>query len=105
MAKNENDTKEASEDPIAQFVQRLVSAGAANAVNKESNRFRGYYFQIVTKNSASQVSSRSRTKVSVTFVAYPAEYQSSGVMTFLVSRDGVVYEKDLGPSTATVAPK
>ena len=27
------------------------------------------------------------------FVAYPAEYRSSGVMTFVVSQDGVVYEK------------
>ncbi|MGA9391731.1 MAG: DUF2950 family protein [Candidatus Sulfotelmatobacter sp.] len=34
-----------------------------------------------------------------------AEYQSSGVMTFVVSRDGVVYEKDLRPSTTAVAPK
>jgi hypothetical protein len=105
MAKNEDDSKEAGEDPIAQFVQRLVSAGAANAGNKESNPFHGYYFRIVTKNLASEVSSRSQTKESVTLVAYPAEYQSSGVMTFLVRRDGVVYEKDLGPSTTTVAPK
>jgi hypothetical protein len=107
MARNENedDAKEASEDPIGQFVQRLVSAGAANAGNKKSNPFHGYYFRIVTKNSGSEVSGRSRTKEIVTLVAYPAEYQSSGVMTFLVRRDGVVYEKDLGTSTTTVAPK
>ena len=30
------------------------------------------------------------------FVAYPAEYRSSGVMTFIVTEDGVVYQKDLG---------
>jgi len=33
------------------------------------------------------------------FVAYPAEYRNSGVMTFLVNQDGMVYEKDLGPDT------
>ena len=104
MARNEDDAKEASEDPIGQFVQRLVSAGAANAGNKKSNPFHGYYFRIVTKNSSS-MSSPSRTKEIVTLVAYPAKYQSSGVMTFLVRRDGVVYEKDLGTSTTTVAPK
>jgi hypothetical protein len=104
MGKDEDDAKAASEDPITQFVQGLVSAGAANAGNKESNPFHGYYFRIVTKNSA-QASGRRQMKESVTLVAYPAEYQSSGVMTFLVSRDGVVYEKDLGPSTTTVAPK
>lgn len=37
------------------------------------------------------------------FVAYPAEYRSSGVMTFLVSSDGIVYEKDLGKNTDNVA--
>jgi hypothetical protein len=104
MGKDEDDAKAASEDPITQFVQGLVSAGAANAGNKESTPFHGYYFRIVTKNSA-QASGRSQMKERVTLVAYPAEYQSSGVMTFLVSRDGVIYEKDLGPSTTTVAPK
>ncbi len=33
------------------------------------------------------------------FVAYPAAYRDSGVMTFIVGQDGVVYEKDLGKQT------
>jgi len=33
------------------------------------------------------------------FVAYPAEYRSSGVMTFIVNENGVVYQKDLGKKT------
>ena len=37
------------------------------------------------------------------FVAYPAEYRSSGVMTFIVNEDGVVYQKDLGKKTAVLA--
>ena len=37
------------------------------------------------------------------FLAYPAEYRSSGVMTFVVDQDGIVYEKDLGPDTAEIA--
>lgn len=36
-------------------------------------------------------------------VAFPAEYRQSGVMTFLVGADGVVYEKDLGPRTVELA--
>jgi hypothetical protein len=36
-------------------------------------------------------------------VAYPAQYGNSGVMTFIVDHDGVVYEKDLGPNTAKIA--
>ena len=37
------------------------------------------------------------------FVAYPAEYRNSGVMTFIVNQDGVVYEKDLGQDTEKLA--
>src|SRR5262249_53980033 len=36
-------------------------------------------------------------------VGWPATYRSSGVMTFIVSHDGVVYEKDLGAQTASIA--
>jgi hypothetical protein len=36
-------------------------------------------------------------------VAYPAEYGSTGVMTFIVDHDGVVFSKDLGPETAKLA--
>ena len=104
-AKNEANGQAASEDPITQFVQSLVSGGAESGDNKESNLFYGYHFRIVTKNSASEVSSQGRKKGGLTLVAYPAEYQSSGIMTFVVSRDGIVYEKDLGPSTTTVAPQ
>jgi hypothetical protein len=36
-------------------------------------------------------------------IATPVKYQDSGIMTFIVSRDGVVYQKDLGPNTANAA--
>jgi hypothetical protein len=36
-------------------------------------------------------------------VAYPAQYGVSGVMTFIVNHEGVVYQKDLGPKTAALA--
>jgi hypothetical protein len=37
------------------------------------------------------------------FVAYPAEYRNSGVMTFIVNQDGVIYENDLGQDTEKLA--
>jgi hypothetical protein len=36
-------------------------------------------------------------------VAYPALYRASGVKTFIVNYEGVVYEKDLGPETSQLA--
>ena len=37
------------------------------------------------------------------FLAYPAQYQSSGAMTFLVNQNGDVLQKDLGPHTVRLA--
>jgi hypothetical protein len=36
-------------------------------------------------------------------VAFPAEYGASGIMTFIVNHDGVVYQKDLGKETVKIA--
>lgn len=36
-------------------------------------------------------------------VAFPAKYGASGIMTFIVNQDGIVYQKNLGPETATIA--
>ena len=108
MAKKQGETKAAGEDDlISQYVQGLFSAGATNGGNNESSPFHGYYFRIVTGNSAAanDVDVAGGTKRDgLVLIAYPADYRSSGVKTFIVSQDNVVYEKDLGPKTATVAP-
>jgi len=99
-------------DPITQYAQSLVSARTANAdsvsgnAEKESSPFHGYYFRAVTGNSAPMANSYAaavKKTAGLALVAYPAEYGSSGVMTFIVTHDGVVYEKDLGPKTSKVA--
>ena len=38
-------------------------------------------------------------------VAWPAEYDLTGIMTFIVNQDGVIHEKDLGADTAATASK
>jgi hypothetical protein len=101
MSNNAADAKADSQDPITRFAQSLASAGPTGT-NKEASRFHGYYFRIVAQAS-SDVSTRH--KKSLRLVAYPAEYQSSGVKTFVVTQKGVVFEKDLGPETTTVAPQ
>jgi nitrite reductase/ring-hydroxylating ferredoxin subunit len=110
MAKKQGETKAAGEDDsISQYVQGLLSAGATKGDNNESSPFHGYYFRIVTGNSAAandgDVAGGTK-KGGLVLIAYPADYRSSGVKTFIVSQDqdNVVYEKDLGPKTATVAP-
>jgi hypothetical protein len=104
MGKNEADLKAASQDPITRFAESLASAPAENADYKESNPFHGYYFRIVAGNSATDVSGP-RGKRGLRLIAYPVEYQSSGIKTFLVTQKGIVFENDLGPETTTVAPQ
>ena len=59
----------------------------------------GYYFRVVPARAGRPSAG------DVTFVAYPAEYRATGVMTFVVTRDGAVWEKDLGPETPSVASR
>jgi Protein of unknown function (DUF2950) len=54
--------------------------------------FHGYYFHVLSKSDGGFAA-----------VAYPALYRSSGVVTFIVNQDDIVYEKDLGPKTANGA--
>jgi hypothetical protein len=103
MAKSQDGVKAASEDPVTQFAENLVSAGAANTDNSGSNLFHGYYFRVVRQNPVAGVSSKKAR--GLTLIAYPAEYRGSGVMTFVVTHHGIVHEKDLGPDTARRAPQ
>jgi hypothetical protein len=108
LTKKDQVAKPASYDPITQFAQNLSSADTTNGNSNSSSPFHGYYFRIVNGNSAaatnSYVSGGGHKKGSVSLVAYPAEYRSSGVKTFIVTRPDIVYEQDLGPNTMTVAP-
>jgi hypothetical protein len=102
-----DDVKEASLDPLTRFAESLAVANATNADVNAAAPFHGYYFRTVTGAAAVAKSSDAfgeMKKGGVVLVAYPAEYRSSGVKTFIVLQGGVVYEKDLGPDTATVAP-
>jgi len=109
-AKEHTETQTTGDDTISQYAQNLVSGGAANAdatardTGNQPPPFHGYYFRIVTQNSSGG-DGRSKGKGQLTLVAYPAEYQSSGVKTFVVTHRGVVFEKDLGPESTTVAPQ
>ena len=71
--------------------------------------YRGYQYRILARQgkaapggAQSYLEDGNMTK-GFAFVAFPAKYRSSGVMTFIVSKNGVVYQKDLGRRTETLA--
>jgi hypothetical protein len=94
------------DDAFGQYAQSLVSASADSGHGKPA-LFHGYYFRSMTASpdpGTNSNASGGKTKARLALVAYPADYRSSGVKTFIVTQDGAVYEKDLGPDTTTAAP-
>jgi hypothetical protein len=93
--------------PIGPLVASATSQGYTGQQGQQTP-FHGYYFRILTKQgSAAKGGARDyvvngQLTRGFAFVAYPAEYRNSGVMTFIVNQDGAVYEKDLGPDTANL---
>jgi hypothetical protein len=71
--------------------------------------FHGYYFHMLqgqtdkAPGGARQYLVDGKMTGGFAFVAYPAEYGNSGIMTFIINQDGVLLQKDLGKTTAETA--
>ena len=93
------------ESPIGPLVAAAAREGYPGHQNGAPIPYRGYYYHILTrqgKNGSGGAKSyivNGKMTDGFAFLAYPAEYRSSGVMTFIVDQDGVVYQKDLGKKT------
>ena len=91
----------------------LAAAASAEGYKANPNghtAFHGYYFRMLTGQTdkapggAKDYVINGKVTGGFAFVAYPAQYGNSGVMTFMINQDGVLLEKDLGKTTAeTVA--
>jgi hypothetical protein len=93
------------QSPIGPLVASAVVEGYHKDQAGAPTPFHGYYYRILTRQGGN-ISGGAKDYVvngkmtgGFAFVAYPAEYRSSGVMTFIVGQDGVVYQKDLGRNT------
>src|SRR5580692_767706 len=79
------------------------------SVKADSHAFHGYHFRILRKQGshapggAKDYVVDGRMVGGFAFVAYPAEYGNSGVMTFIINQDGVLLQKDLGKTTTETA--
>jgi len=96
------------QSPIGPLVASAVAEGYAGG-KSAFTPYRGYYFRILSlqgKHGPGGTKSyiiNGKMTEGFAFVAFPAQYRSSGVMTFIVGSDGVVYEKDLGKETSFLA--
>ena len=96
-------TKNNEESPIGPYL--------AEASYNQNDRkpLHGYYFRILLEQGPNAPGGARKYVVNgkmtggFAFVAFPADYRSSGVMTFIVDEDGTIYEKDLGAKTDQIA--
>lgn len=90
--------------PLGALVEFAKAVGYTNAGEKPQP-FNGYYFRILTKQGdkapggAKDYIANGKMTGGFAILAYPAEYRNSGIMSFIIGKDGVIYQKDLGEKT------
>ena len=99
--------------PLGPLVAQAVREGYGAGGTKVSGpvAYHGYYYRILTSQGKDAPGGAFNYVVNgklfggFAVVAWPASYGNSGVMSFLVNHEGIVYEKDLGPQSAAIAEK
>lgn len=98
--------------PIGPLIADATTQGykvQKRAVGATVAPFHGYFYKILDSQGKDAPGGAKNYMVDgkmaggFAFVAWPAEYRSSGVMTFMINQDSVIVQKDLGPDTASIA--
>jgi hypothetical protein len=99
-----------AQSPLGPLIVSASAEGYHRSATGEPTPYHGYIYRIL-KEQGPHASGGARSymqdgKMTNGFavLAYPAAYRSSGVMTFIAGQDGIVYQKDLGRQTDTIAP-
>ena len=97
------------QSPLGPLVADANAAGYHPGRGAEPQPFHGYFFKMLTAQGPNAASGAYNYVVNgvmiggFAMVAWPARWDHSGVMTFIVNQDGEIYQKDLGPDTADIA--
>lgn len=100
-----------SPSPLGPLVDSARAEGYKKGEPGKPVAYHGYHYRILrgqgpdAPGGAYSYVAQGRMIGGFGMIAWPATYENSGVMTFMVNHDGVVYEKDLGPDTAAVVQK
>jgi hypothetical protein len=99
-----------AESPFGPLIARATEEGYTGKLDQDlPEPFHGYYFKILkaqgehAKGGAFDYVADGKMVLGFALVAYPAKYGASGIMTFIVNQEGVIYEKDLSEDTAAAA--
>ncbi|EFK10819.1 conserved hypothetical protein [delta proteobacterium NaphS2] len=97
-----------SMSPLGPLVAEAAAQGYG-AKYPKSMPYHGYYFKVLrgqgkhAYGGAFDYQKQGKMVLGHALLAYPAKYGASGIMTFMVNQQGVIYEKDLGPNTPKLA--
>jgi len=95
--------------PLGDLVAQAAEEGSPRQERQPPSPYHGYYFKILTGQGAKAPGGARSYLVDgemsggFALVAWPTQYDATGVMTFLVNKDGVVRQKDLGSGTDAAA--
>ena len=100
----------ANDSPLGPLIDAAQEAGyPGELVAGKPIPYEGYFFRVLQAQGpngdggSKSYMTAGRMTGGFALVAWPAVYESSGIMTFIVGPDGDVYQRDLGPDTASVA--
>jgi hypothetical protein len=97
------------QSPLGPLITEARASGYHPGENAEPQPYHGYYYRILTGQGPHAPGDAYDYVVNglmlggFGLVAWPAQWDNTGVMTFIINQDGQIYEKDLGPMTAKLA--
>jgi hypothetical protein len=97
------------DSPLGPLAARAGAEGYKSGTADAPAPFHGYFFRILTEQGPAANGGKKNYIVKnnmvggFAFIAYPAEYRATGVMSFIVNQDGNIYEKNLGTDTTQIA--
>lgn len=100
---------EEPQSPIGPLIASAASGGYKTGASDNATPFHGYFYKILTRQGKHAPGGTKNYLVNgkmiggFAFLAYPADYRSSGVMTFMMNQDGIIVQKDIGPDTERIA--
>jgi hypothetical protein len=104
-------SKGESESPMGPLVASAASEKSLQQSGGDALPYYGYFYKILVaqgpdaEGGAKSYLVDGKLTGGFALIAYPAQYGSSGVMTFIVNQDGIVYQQDLGEQTTDTASK
>jgi hypothetical protein len=99
------------QSPLGPLAAEAEAAGYTPEVHSSPRPFNGYYYRILkaqgwsARGGAYSYMAYGKMIGGFALIAYPARYRVSGITTFIVNQDGVVYQRDLGNDTGSITAK